>query len=163
MPSRARRATIPQSGHMSASVSAIDLIGTMPQDVFVAALSLWPADVIACTAATCQECYELLDQVVAMALLRLGYKRLPPPKCASDTRTHRLRFLQRLAVRRPKTLCAGSTSSLCIVGQRTVLAWGSDDTQIFTLPSPVAGPPADVAIHEIAAGDSHCLLLAVRV
>ncbi len=135
----------------------------LPEDVLVTAFALWPAESLACASVTCRELHAILDMAVALGVARLGYDALPPPRGTHDTRTHRLRHLQRLAARRPQTLSAGATTSLCVVGSSMVLAWGGsdhEDSVEVTVPSPVAFPRMEVSIREVAAGDTHCLLLA---
>lgn len=106
----------------------------------------------------------LLRLAVAASLARLGVERLPRAhQNARDSCTHRLRFLQRLAAHRPQTLCAGSATSLC-VARGAVLAWGglggleNGLGGDLCLPAPVALPSLPVAVREVAAGDTHCLL-----
>ena len=99
----------------------------LPEDVLVTAFALWPAESLACASVTCRELHAILDVAVALGVARLGYDALPPARGKHDTRTHRLRHLQRLAARRPQTLSAGATTSLCLVGSSMVLAWGGSD------------------------------------
>ena len=93
----------------------------LPEDVLVTAFALWPAESLACASVTCRELHAILDVAVALGVARLGYDALPPARGKHDTRTHRLRHLQRLAARRPQTLSAGATTSLCLVGSSMVL------------------------------------------
>jgi len=144
----------------SAGAAPCDPLSILPSDVLLTAFSHWDAEELAVASITCHHAYAMLDGAVALAVKRLGYRELPPPRGPYDTRTHRLRHLRRLAARHPQTLTAGPTTSFCIVGGRTVLEWGGGDDaeRCFTIPSPVAG--IGVAVREVAAGDSHCLMLA---
>ena len=130
----------------------------VPDDILITALSLWPAEDVAAFAVTCHFAFSLLEPALAQAVANLGFHELPSPRSALDSRTRRLRHLQRLAARRYQTCSAGACSSIFLrTHESTVLACGDE----IATPTPVlGGPSASIAIREVAAGETHCLLLA---
>ena len=143
----------------TASARLLDL----PEDVLLAACSLWPAACLANFVATCRDAYLLLEPAIVAALQRMGFAALPDAHDVLDSRTRRLHFLQRLASHQPQTLSAGGTTSLCVSSSGAVLAWGGAEHEdgFGGICIPVFVPlPSFVSVREVAAGDVHCLLLA---
>jgi alpha-tubulin suppressor-like RCC1 family protein len=104
-----------------------------------------------------------LALAVGAAASRLGLP-LPAARHAGESLTHRLHFLQRLVTRRPETLSAGTGSSLCLCDSGALLFFGSsgsDEDVVSPIPTPVSGLQG-VHVREVAAGDTHCLLLATN-
>ena len=158
----------------------------LPEEILLRILSCFSASTLACTTVCCHDLQALLVPALMQEQRRLGLS-LPLSRGPFDSATRRLRFLKRLASRRPQKLSCGAASSLCVAsahgdkdeknlvhppgdddGPQTedeadavLLAWGSRSSgePTATLPSPVHGLSADMVIREVAAGDSHCLLL----
>lgn len=129
-------------------------------DLISYAMSQWPAATVANAAASCRTLYGLLDLAVQLACAQMG-RALPPRRNQYDSLTCRLHFVQHSVLRAAKTLSASTSKSVCLVNDSAVLSWGSAGVyeEITTLlptrvPFSVATP-----VREVAAGESHCLLL----
>lgn len=138
------------SSRRSANTSLID---GLPRELIVYAMSAWDAATVAQLVVTSHACWELKGDVVDEACARLGYS-LPPRRSASDSLTQRLHFVQCMAARTRKRLATGSARSLCIVKLHELLSWGE-----FQGPMPVCVRMPSVCVTEVAAGDTHCLVL----